>query len=140
MPTLDRIAFPLVGANHIPGALDFIKTIVAGNEPVQLIPDPENIHDPEAIKVYVYNTFIGYVPNKGYTCSHCGGSYNQDTSRCNDCEYSDYEVGGVAHRLHKLGILNSNYEAICEKFENPTSPIMLLKIIIFKSIKKPDLF
>ena len=140
MPIQDRIAFPLIGSRYIPGALDFINTIVVGNEPVELVPEPDNIHDPETIKVYVYNTFIGYVPNKGYTCKHCGGSFDFDTVSCINCCYTDFENGGVAHRLHRLDIFNSNYQAICEKFERPISATMLLKIIVYRAIDKPEIF
>ena len=34
------------------------------NEPVQLVPDPTNEHDPNAVKVLIDNVHVGYVPRE----------------------------------------------------------------------------
>ena len=34
------------------------------NEPVQLIPEPTNQHDPNAVKVLINDIFVGYVPKE----------------------------------------------------------------------------
>lgn len=46
------------------------------NEPVELIQEPDNLHDPNAIKVVVANQHIGYI--KAGSCAHVNKLINEN--------------------------------------------------------------
>lgn len=57
-PAADHFFFP-AGATFRPDVAD---GIAAPGDPVRFVPEPDNPHDPHAVRVETHNAHIGYVP------------------------------------------------------------------------------
>jgi hypothetical protein len=110
----DVLEFPVVGTNYIDGAALTVSLLHEG-APVQLVPEPTNQFDSNAIKVMAFanSEHIGYVPNKGMSCSHCWTPITLKETGCPSCGAGwDFVVeGGLATRLLKTKVLEGNYGA-----------------------------
>lgn len=127
-----KLEFPVVGSNYLPGALALISGSSVG-EILELKPDPDNSYDPLAIKVLYKNTHIGFVPNKGRTCSNCWSAVASTDDYCAACDagYDSIQEGGLAFRIHKQGILKRQYSCVIDTLDlsSKYSQVRVLMII-----------
>ena len=102
----DTIEFYVAGIWYS-GYEGYAKTLEVGT-PLQLIPEPDNQYDPDAIAVYCTYK-IGYVPNKGYTCANCNGAIALSSSCCPKCNSEEWIKGGLATRIKLSKVLDQEY-------------------------------
>lgn len=90
-----------------------------------LEPEPDNPHDPDAIKVlFEYRNgeyfHLGYIPNADSICRECGTEYERWPVNCRVCENEEVERIGTATRLRSFfaeqedggGLLNAFVEEV----------------------------
>ncbi len=96
----DILEFPVVGVKYSHLSPGFLNAIQIGAV-VFLKPEPDNRFDQYAIQVVIDGTPIGYVPNKGYTCTNCWTRWDPEYSYCVKCNSGEELVakGGLAFRL-----------------------------------------
>lgn len=118
------ITFPIVGIKYAQD-VDKLEYLLSEGTHLTLVSEPTNIVDSNAIKVMAYDNseHIGYVPNKGYTCSHCWNPIDLENG-CLQCGTWEFViVGGLATRLTKTDALKK-YVCFVQKLqlENKFSP------------------
>ena len=98
----DKIEFPVVGTGYIDGAV-LVAQLLQEGAILTLEAEPENKFDPNAVKVLAFEKgeHIGYIPNKGMSCSHCWTHISTTDTGCPNCGAGwDFVVaGGLATRL-----------------------------------------
>lgn len=96
----DIIEFPVVGTRFTEGGL-FMARLLKERDILELVPEPENPKDPNAIKVMAYGDHVGYVPNQGISCSLCWTHVGPVEQCCSGCgaDWTHYRRGGLATRL-----------------------------------------
>ena len=98
----DLIIFPVVGSPYCEGGL-LMAHLVSEGAILQLVHEPTNKFDSNAIKVMAFDgtEHIGYIPNKGFSCSVCWTHMDLRGTGCPSCGASwDFVVaGGLATRL-----------------------------------------
>ena len=105
----DIIDFPVVGGKYTPN-FEWSKKIGIGSL-LELVPDPGSEFDSYAIKVIQAGKWIGYVPNRGRSCTHCWSPIYSGDHYCSACG-SGYEMittGGLALRMHMIRLFDKNY-------------------------------
>jgi hypothetical protein len=122
----DITNFPVVGSKYCQVGLDFIRALPVV-EPLELVPEPENPHDSNAIAVYARKEQIGYVPNKGVSCNVCWTSIKGSDSHCKHCGagMDHFVPGGLATRINKSGVFDKDYACYIEKTD-PTNEAILI--------------
>lgn len=133
------IETPVVGAQYLPGAIDYCRALQAG-VPVTLEHDPENKFDNCAVKVIVNDVEIGFLPNKGYSCSVCWAPVDSKQFVCKECSSDLIEKGGVATRLVRGNRLNSSLAAYITNVNltSETTPIVI-KIVSSLNIEESSI-
>jgi hypothetical protein len=127
-----EIRTPVVGTTYIKQGYEFCLSLQKGDI-VELVPDPKNQYDEDAIKVFVKDTQIGFIPNQGLTCGHCWHAVSTQTFMCNNCSESDNIVSkGLATRIIKQGLLTKNYGAIVDviKSSSKTAPVIIKLVVV----------
>lgn len=101
----DVIEFPVVGTTY---ARESILKLLQEGDVLLLDPQTDNPYDKDAIMVKAGDEYIGYVPNKGYSCSNCLSHVGIEDGYCKKCEFpSSYFVkGGLATRLRLSNALS----------------------------------
>jgi hypothetical protein len=109
----EEIKFPVVGTYYIEGAESYLLGVQEGI-PLELKAEPDNPHDQYAIMVFCDGRHVGYVPNRGVTCTNCWSSVKGGSNLCT-CGHTwdSFVQGGLAFRLHKTGIMDGKKEYIC---------------------------
>lgn len=126
----DIIDFPVVGTNlSDAAALEILKE----GDVLALEPQTDNSYDSDAIMVTAGGRFLGYVPNKGYSCTNCISYVDTSDGYCRKCQYpSEYFIkGGLATRLRLSNALNKPHVCYVKAVdkENKYSAI-LAKLIL----------
>ena len=101
--------FPVVGGRYTSN-FEWSKHILCGS-PLDLIAEPDNPVDKYAVKVLHAGRHIGYVPNKGQSCSHCWRHVPAGESSCPYC-YSGFDMlveGGLARRILGANVLKREH-------------------------------
>lgn len=94
-----------------PAAAIVARTAEIG-QPVNLVPEPNNPVDPDAIAVYLDGTRIGYVPNRGFSCATCHQVARSQDSVCPQCGSSELGAWGLAGRLvRSKSLMNGQWAA-----------------------------
>lgn len=127
----DILEFPVVGTQFSEGGVAFARLLKPG-EVVELRPEPDNAHDPDAIQVLLNSVSIGYVPNKGFSCSNCWSHMSPAQDHCEKCEAGfDYMVqGGLATRLNRTNLFKKQYACYVDKIDLHSKTIAVyLKLI-----------
>lgn len=103
----DKYIFPVVGLNYSSNLSSKLPSLKVG-VPVTLRKEPSNPFDSQAIMVLVDDVHLGYVPNRGQSCSRCWRSVRKTDLSCKNClaGNEDFVIGGLAVRLANLDILN----------------------------------
>jgi len=123
---------PVLGTGYIPGALSFCQTLPVGT-PVKLVREPDNPYDPFAIAVFVDGRHIGYIPNKGYSCSECWGPVDIRLFVCKKCGSDQVVSGGLATRLTNANLIENSEGFISENLgENVQTPVKIRVIFPIK--------
>lgn len=117
----DIIEFPAVGTNYIAGALHTVSLLTKGAV-LKLVHEPTNQYDSNAIKVMAFadSEHIGYVPNKGMSCSHCWNHISLSDTGCPSCGAGwDFVVkGGLATRLIQTKSLDSDHGCYVKEIDS----------------------
>lgn len=117
----DTFEFPIVGANFVEDSQ--IGLLEVGSE-VLLVPDLSNPADEWAVGVYFQKKKVGYVPNRGTSCTEC-------VCPASECPYESHEPFhenlGQAWRLQAGSVLSGRYIAYVSRFSG-TTPIV--KVIV----------
>lgn len=103
----DTIEFYVAGIFYS-GYEGYAKKLEAGT-PLQLVLEPTNQFDPDAIAVYCDGYRIGYVPNSGYTCANCNAAVKSNSSCCSKCNSEEWIKGGLATRIKLSKVLEREY-------------------------------
>ena len=113
---LQEYTFPVVGTSYRQGAYEHCARSSTG-VPLELKADPTNAFDKYAIEVYLDDVFIGFVPNKGYSCSKCWSHVESNLWACSNCGAPNKEFveGGLARRLTERDILNQKFGCYISK-------------------------
>lgn len=107
--------FPVVGTQYVEGAYDRCVAVSPGT-PLELVQDPQNPYDTDAIEVHLDGVRIGFVPNSGYSCSDCWYPVDPRTYTCVNCGQDKFIIKkGLATRIAKLGTFLHNYGCLVEK-------------------------
>lgn len=138
MPFIDiELKFPIVGSKFTELG-EYYATLLKPNEPLELIPEPDNAYDKNALAVYYGNIHLGYVPNIGITCTKCWTSVNKyQYYMCTECGTNKYLVeGGLATRI--INQLLNNQEinlavVVYDVRENSKTPVMV-KLVTARKI------
>jgi hypothetical protein len=119
--------FPVVGSNYT--TVD-LTTLLDGEE-LTLVPEPTNQYDQYAVAVYRNTEKIGYVPNKGRTCTECWSSVPSRSDTCPKClDYENVVEGGLAFRMTSLNIFSKNHLCYIQKIDLSNSmPIQATLLI-----------
>jgi len=128
----DIINFPVVATKYCNVDLDFIKSIELG-EYVELIPEPDNKVDSNAIQVFILNHKVGYVPNRGVSCSICWSGVGGKDNFCTKCGANNehFVPGGLATRMIMAKIFEKDYSCYVESldFFNEHMPITVGMVV-----------
>lgn len=82
----DTFEFPVMGTNYTGLESMLIEAeSQLRNTPVDLIPEPDNSFDPYAIGVWLGTDKIGYVPNRGNSCTQCFSYVLVHDHSCSKC-------------------------------------------------------
>jgi len=74
-----QVRFQLVGVKY--RQQEFTQAKVCINDVLQLMPEPNNVHDPKAIAIYKGGIQIGYVPRKDNQSIHAHVMAGQATCK-----------------------------------------------------------
>lgn len=124
----DIIEFPVVGTAFLVGAV-FTAQLLQEGAILNLIAEPENKFDKNAIKVLAFSNseHIGYIPNKGMSCSHCWTHISLKDTGCPNCGAGwDFVIeGGLATRLIMTQALTKDFACYVKSInkEDRFSPI-----------------
>ena len=106
----DTFEFPVVGAQYQPGGLDLSYKLKVG-EILTLVADGNNPkhNDPDAIQVQARGEVIGYVPNRGNSCTICFSHVGNIDNFCRHCNatpeyFTNNGKSGMAWRLNRLKV------------------------------------
>lgn len=109
----NNISFPIVGTKWCSVGESFVQALPIGTY-IELEPDPDNQADKTgcAVKVLADTYHIGFVPNRGYTCSNCWTVVTKNDLFCKECnaDCACFIIGGVATLLTK-GVFNKKDHA-----------------------------
>lgn len=106
----DIIEFPVVGTRFTEMGFNSIDKLIVGSV-LTLSHDKDNLFDHNAIKVLSGTTAIGFIPNKGYSCTGCWAHVGVNDNMCSTCGACwDFIVaGGLATRLLRNQSLTKDY-------------------------------
>lgn len=84
--------------------------------------EPDNKYDPNAIKVMAFDgtEHIGYVPNKGLSCSKCWSHVSATDNFCPGCsaDFSCIVKGGLATRLIMTKSLDNRFVCFAKEVDH----------------------
>jgi hypothetical protein len=63
---MTKKTYPIVGMKHHVGAVEAVASAKAG-DPVDLVREKGNVHDANAVQVWMGNAMVGYVPKTANT-------------------------------------------------------------------------
>jgi hypothetical protein len=82
---------------------------------LHLVPEPDNEHDPYAIKVMLGTFHLGYIPNSNTYCTDCEGEVDRfpQNGKCPKCYSPSLIRKGTATRLSEImGEIDGIYYAL----------------------------
>lgn len=120
---------PVLGTGYLPGAGRFCNSLRVGT-PIILKREPDNKYDSSAVAVYVDDTHIGYVPNKGYSCSECWGPIDKQFFVCKVCGSDKVVSGGLATRLTNVNAVEQAQGYISQNLGEDVQNPVKIKIIL----------
>lgn len=96
----ETYSFPVVGSVYF-SEIQTIKDELKEGVFLNLVHEPTNPFDTDAIAVFFKETHIGYIPNRGISCSKCWSYVSSKDYYCKKCDASNAEFikGGLATRL-----------------------------------------
>lgn len=125
------IEFPVVGSKYFNFDLLGLKE----GDTLDLVPQPDNEHDPYAVRVLSSGKQVGFVPNKGQTCTACWSGVGSRSEGCSKCGSSWNIVnGGLAYRLQESGALSKNYSVLIVNLDRDSINIPITASIIIEGI------
>lgn len=129
----DTFIFPVVGTVYSKGGVLMARLLHEGNF-LKLVAEPDNVKDRNAIKVIAFgDEEIGYVPNRGMSCSNCWSAIKTDDQFCPQCnaDWGSFIEGGLATRLTKLDILSKPHVCLVDSLDKISEfSIVKAKLII----------
>lgn len=113
-----EIEFPVVGT-YFTDNFEWCRTKLEVGVPLQLLTDPTNKFDEYAVGVWVDGRHIGFVPQRGRSCTNCLQAVKLGASTCSNCgsEADLWVSKGLAYRIVKSGVLEREHGCIVYKLD-----------------------
>ena len=127
-----EFSFPVVGTPYVESGYENCLEATPGTL-LELVREPDNKFDPDAIMVKLFGEKIGYVPAKGYSCSKCWDIIDPHTYTCVNCGKDEHIVKkGLASRLVHLNALSYRYVCAVETVSpgSKSAPITAKLLVI----------
>lgn len=106
-PIFSRIAGVMMGDKELRQESLKILSQHKGAVPLELVPEPTNPYDSDAIAIFCQvpgkgRVHLGYVPNGKSSCTFCGEQFSRfpQDGMCPRCGNSDLLREGLAKKLH----------------------------------------
>lgn len=125
----DILSFPIVGTAYCnPSSIQDLEEGMI----LQLVSEPENIYDSDAVKVLYNGIHVGYVPNRGFTCTNCWMYFPSKAAYCScGASWDQVIAGGLATRLTKTKALLRSYACLVATVDNTSYvPKVTVKLVL----------
>lgn len=123
----DTLFFPVVGRHWMSEAVKALD--IPEGDPLWLFHDPDSLYS-DAINVMWGSHHVGYVPNRGWSCSSCWTGVPARAKCCPRCGLCTLVPGGLATRIFGRKLLDSPQYCVAKYPKTRTGVELYCEVVL----------